>query len=271
MKQGERVDLSGVRLGVLERSLLLAASAPTLPTGMLIVAPEGTRSAQEGYLRAASKLERVGLLDRTHVPQARRAHDPRREAPVYWRGRFGIREDPTRRHIVRRVAVWASPFGERIRTVYRRELKAGRPIRWDPRVIAAAFRYAQEHPVVPYHRKRHVDAMAGYLTSADDGKAKLVEAHPESVLTQDDLERWHLAILVARRCNPTVGSAALWNAACEVLESDRTTEDLREATGTTALREARRSLPRLFDDRGLGMMVPMDPDLRRQILGLGGE
>ena len=50
--------LAGVRLGELERTLLMAA--PPLGTlgGLLIEAPEGTRSAQQGYLRAAKRSSR---------------------------------------------------------------------------------------------------------------------------------------------------------------------------------------------------------------------
>src|SRR5215208_348134 len=78
-----QADLTGVRLGVLERTLLMAA--PPLGTlgGLLIEAPEGTRSAQQGYLRAAHKLRHVELLEWVRVQQAIRAHDPRRERPVY--------------------------------------------------------------------------------------------------------------------------------------------------------------------------------------------
>ena len=113
-----QADLAGVRLGVLERTLLMAA--PPLGTlgGLLIAAPEGTRSAQQGYLRAARKLEHLLLLDCVRVRQAVRAHDPRRERPMYRRGRFWRREDRTRRQIVWRVVVWATPWGEGIRLAY---------------------------------------------------------------------------------------------------------------------------------------------------------
>jgi hypothetical protein len=105
-----QAELSGVRLGALERTLLMAA--PPLGTlgGLLIEAPDGTRSAQQGYLRAARKLEHVLLVECARVQRAVRAHDPRRERPVYRRGRFW-RVNPTRRQIVRRVVVWVTAPG----------------------------------------------------------------------------------------------------------------------------------------------------------------
>ena len=47
-------------MGELERTLLMTAPRLGSLAGMLIEAPERTRSAQQGYLRAAKKLEELG-------------------------------------------------------------------------------------------------------------------------------------------------------------------------------------------------------------------
>jgi len=69
-----------MRLGALERTLLVAAPRQGR-FGMLIDAPERTRSAQQGYLRAARKLERYGLIETVRVDFATRIPDPRRARP----------------------------------------------------------------------------------------------------------------------------------------------------------------------------------------------
>jgi hypothetical protein len=101
--------LEGIRLGKMERHLLLRAPHPETLFGLVLDAPD--RSVREQLRRASMKLERVGLLDRETMQLYVRARDPRRERLLFVDGRFCRRPDPTRAHAVRRNVVWKSPFG----------------------------------------------------------------------------------------------------------------------------------------------------------------
>ncbi len=79
---GRTSTFKGVRLGVLERTLLVYAPPPGTHGGLVIDAPEGTSSVQKGYLRAAKKLECLDLLRRVRLRASARARDPRRERPT---------------------------------------------------------------------------------------------------------------------------------------------------------------------------------------------
>ena len=252
-----QADLTGVRLGVLERTVLMAA--PPLGTlgGLLVEAPEGTRSAQQGYLRAARKLEHVRLVECVRVQQAIRAHDPRREWPVYRHGRFWRRGDSTRKQIVRRVVVWATPWGEGIRLAYGRELCAGLPIRWTKERTRRAERHAALQWRNPVDHNAAVDELRSRLLEPlDEPEERLAEAVPEDVRTGADRERWELAIAVARRSHPKAGSSALWDAACRVYRSRRSLATLTKQAGTGRRPRERPALR--FRRTDLGLIIPTE-------------
>ena len=130
--------LTGVRLGRHERFLLSHAGS-TLGIPPLVIDPaEAPRSTQQDLLRAAMKLESAGLIERHPVYKERRARDRRRERPHFHAGRFWTYTDPSRRHYVRRIAIWRTNFGEAILEEFLVELRLGRPIRWNDRRVARA-------------------------------------------------------------------------------------------------------------------------------------
>jgi hypothetical protein len=262
MAAGQHAPLTGTRLGELERTLLMAAPPLGSLLGLLVEAPEGTRSAQQGYLRAAKKLEGLGLVRRERVRQAVRAHDPRRERPLYQRGRFWHRGDTTRRQLVSRVVIWATLLGEGIRLVYERELRTRRPIRWTAQRIERARRYEATHWRDPLEHKAAVDAVAELLGSDRlEPEAELEELCPETVQSSGEHERWLLAVRAARRDHPSLGSAALWDRACALYDSDVSTDALAETVGR--LRPPADERPPLrFHRSELGTLVPTRPPPR---------
>lgn len=166
-------ELAGMRLGALERTLLV--NAPPLGTlgGLCIRAPEGTRSAQQAYLRASKKLAVAGLIHRKRVRQPTRASDPRRQHPVYRDGAFWHRRERTRAHRVARVFVWVTPFGAGIRMAYANELMSGRPIRWTRPKTEAARRYAAadwKDPVDQEVAERLLEERLGEASDSADAR-----------------------------------------------------------------------------------------------------
>jgi hypothetical protein len=224
--------LSGVRLGRVERSLLIEAPGPWRLCGMLIDAPEQTRSAQETYLRAARKLRSCGLVDLADVRQVRRANDPRRAEPFYRAGCFWLRPDSTRRHVVKRKVLWLTSFGEGIKLEYEHELRSGSPIRWTKHKVARAARHAERHPLRWADRVAAIDQMTADLSCADgtepdpDGAVEFV---PDFVASAEELERWRLAVRSAGAISPQLSSGSLYREACALYASAAPIEELRAA------------------------------------------
>ena len=249
--------LAGVRLGELERTLLMAA--PPLGTlgGLLIDAPEDTRSAQQGYLRAAKKLEAHRLIKREHVREATRAYDPRRERPLYHGGRFWIRAEASRRHLVRRVVIWATQFGEGIRRTYERELTSGRPIRWTARKIALAERFEAMTYSNPTDEKAARDELQARLSIEEEPEQGLREVRPKGVLDEAAEARWLSCVAIARREHPKLGSGRLWEAATKLFGSDASTRALVERASLLPQRPPDRP-PLRFRRHDLGMIIPTE-------------
>jgi hypothetical protein len=135
--------LHGVRLGRMERHLLLHAPRPDTPFGCIINAPD--RSVREQLRRGAAKLVSVRLLEQEKVRLYGRARDPRRKGLSFADGCFYTRADSTRAHMVSRNVVWQSPFGWQIVQRYWRQLKRGSSIRWDLLTVQHAYRVAERH------------------------------------------------------------------------------------------------------------------------------
>lgn len=225
--------LVGVRLGSLERTLFVAAPQPNFLLGMLVEPPAPTRTLQKAYLRAARSLAEKGLIEREQIPQQTRAVDPRRRKPFYRGGRFLLWADPTRRQLVRRTAIWATPFGEGIRLLYRSELQGARPIRWSQRDVDKAERYAVLHPLYPHNREAGVRDMSEMLCDQPKGDPESRETWPEEVTSDEDLCRWRFAVAIARRENRSLGDGSLWTVALELFSSDRAMDELASAAGMT--------------------------------------
>jgi hypothetical protein len=225
--------------------------------GLLIEAPEGTRSAQQGYLRAAKKLEAHRLVHREYVREATRAYDPRREHPLYRDGSFWIRAEASRRHLVRRVVIWATTFGEGIRRIYERELTTGLSIRWTSAKIARAERFEATTWRNPTDQEAARDELQAQL-SAEREEPELREIWPTGVRTDASRERWRSCVVLARREHPRLGSARLWEIACELLDSDVATSSLQERAGVLPRSTSERP-PLRFKRTGLGMVIPTGP------------
>jgi hypothetical protein len=101
---GER--LRGVRLGQMERWVLLQAAHPAAHQGLVLDEPD--RSAREQHRRAAKKLARISLLEIERMKIYTRARDLRRENLLYRHRRFWFYADPTRARPVQRNVVWLS-------------------------------------------------------------------------------------------------------------------------------------------------------------------
>jgi hypothetical protein len=259
-------DLRGVRLGALERTLL--TQAPRVERfGLLIDAPERTRSAQQGYLRAAKKLERHDLLRRARLKEGSRCRDRRRERPIYRRGQFWLPRDPTRRQILGRVAVWATPFGEAVRTIYSRELHNGLPIRWTAAKLVRAERLGDAVHRDTWEHEAVMNTMEdGFLAGADSDNPDLEETYPEDVETPDDLARWWVATRAVARAHPRAGSAALWAKTCRVYRSDEPLETLK-AKGDVREDWVPKRSPLRFTRGELGAIMPTDPQVARDSVG----
>lgn len=272
MRRAERNEarprLMGVRLGELERTLLLAAPPAATLGGLPIEAPEGTRSAQQGYLRAAKKLEELGLVQRRVIKQAIRAHDPRRERPTYRGGRFWYRSDPSRRQIVPRVFIWVTHFGEAVRRLYSYELTTRTSIRWTTEKIRMAERYAATRYTNQDDEQATVDEIRSRL-DAPEPQQRYVEAYPEEVKTKQDHKRWLLAVAVARRSQQKAGSAKVWDVACSLYRSRSSTASLQKKAKTRP--PAGDRPPLRFHRSELGVIHATDPDVAREWLRRYGQ
>lgn len=210
-------DLSGVRLGRVERALLLQAPPPFVHAGLVIVAPDRRRATQEALLRALGKLERVGLVDAYKLGRTLRAEDPRRARPVLCGRRFLRTPDGCRIHRTKTFVIWASPFGEAICTTFKLELQEGLRIRWDPKKIAAAHRYADAHRVDPYARSTDRSVIEQRMEEQHDvEEAKPREAFPLDPMDPGQIPRWHRCIAEAKKATRSRNSERVWKASTEL-------------------------------------------------------
>ncbi len=106
-------SLKGLKLGRLERRILLCASPPYEKPTTDLTRSE-TRSAKESWLRAVRKLVRYGLIGKSFIELDKKP----------WEGRGD--------NIV--AAVCLTVLGEAVVTALRPELEAGTPLRWDTRI-----------------------------------------------------------------------------------------------------------------------------------------
>ena len=215
---GQAHLLEGVRLGKMERDLLLRAPPPEALDGLVLDASDP--SVREQVRRASVKLERVGLLERAKAQSYVRARDPRRESLLFVEGRFYRHTDRSRAHAVRRNVVWQSAFGAEIVLRYRPQLHAGTAIRWDARTVRRAHAQAAERCIdksVRYEQivyREEVERDAVIL--ADVAENDLEVVIPGEVLTNSDRERWELAIAVAHHRDPQLDAGGLWEATREL-------------------------------------------------------
>jgi len=209
------------RLGTVGRQILLDAASPTAEVGFVVNAPRSQRTVAQSRLRAARRLAADGLIDLAHISEAASAHDPRRTHPFYKDGSFWLHPAARRRQYVRRALVWRTPLGEGVRLAFASELSSGRPIRWSPKKVAQAERYAADHPVSAAWRRERVRALDHLelekvvdLNRAEahyrSGSRMEVEYLPDYVVDDDDeTERWRAAVRAARRLHPKLGSGRL--------------------------------------------------------------
>ena len=221
--------LTGVRLGRRERWLLGWVPDAESIGGLSLEAPDAWR--QQTLLRASRKLERCGLLERHQGWKAVRVRDPRRERPLFDRGRFWVRDDTSRRHFSRRVVVWTTPFGDGIKAEFRVELDLERPIRWVDRRVAYAERQAESHPLNPGLHEARVarcdERRDPLLRDEEQGYEGRREYLPQGVRAEEEVERWRLAARIARKTHPNLGSARLLEAAVTIHGSSTSTGELR--------------------------------------------
>ena len=209
--------LRGVRLGKMERWLLLHAPGPDALFGLVLDEPDA--AVRDQLRRAACKLERVRLLEHERMQVYVRARDPRRERLVLHNGRLWLRTDSTRAHAVRRNVVWQSPFGFELVLRYRPQLATGTAIRWDRRTVMRAF----ERASVRSRDHRRVEIAAREEAERDEvilSDPVLVEpAVPQEVRSSGDLERWALAVAAAQERIPAGEPPAIWDLARELWAS----------------------------------------------------
>lgn len=232
--------LRGVRLGKMERWLLLNAPSPEALYGHPL--DEADRVIREQLRRASVKLERVGLVKRARMRVYVRARDPRAERLIFRDNGFWSREDPSRAHCVRRNVVWLTPFGFQIRLRYGAQLTSGAPIRWDPRTVRQArecvafLDETDRRTQLAYQEEMERDA----VILADPERRQLKPAVPAEIETEADLERWKLAVAVARHRDAVARRPEeLWEAALH----------LWSTVGAEALRSEHASIPSVQDTR----------------------
>jgi hypothetical protein len=225
--------LRNVRLGRLERHVLLHASHSDSLFGYVLDASDFGRSVQEGLLRAARKLSRVGLIEISSVLTAGRAYDPRRERPVYHAGGFFLYRSKTRRHLAHRKAVWRTPLGDQIVLRFHTQLSDGRPIRWrNRRTVYAEHAAYGRSPDYQARDAANAERREGLLDmDSKDGDDVLVPLVPSFVRSVEDHWRWSACIRAARRGNPKAGSMRLWEICHELFHGGLELEALVEIAG----------------------------------------
>ena len=136
--------LAGVRLGRMERDLLLRAPGPQTLFGLELDASDrSVREQTACVIEASARGPPAAGEDAVYG----RARDPRREGLLLRDGCFYRRTDPSRAHAVRRNVVWLSPFGLRDRPALPGQLRSGAAIRWDARIVERARSQARKHSV----------------------------------------------------------------------------------------------------------------------------
>jgi hypothetical protein len=222
-----------VRLGARERHILRSASPPEDLGGWPI--DGGTRRAgHEAMLRAARKLERVGLIETETVPVEMRAKDPRRERLIYRDGCFWERVDPTRRQIVYRRRAWRSQLGEAILEAYPHELHGRDPVRWDERAVRAEQFARRREPghLIRQRLRAQAAGAAGppyrpFLSEIRNSESLRGPKYPEFVTTSSERSRWDASAYVAGTRQPSrLEPEALWHIACEIYHSDEGLDEL---------------------------------------------
>ena len=249
--------LTGMRLGRQER-LLLESAGSTLGITPTLIDLEAPQSTQQGLLRAAMKLESAGLIERHPVYKERRARDLRRERPHFHAGRFWTYSDPSRRLYVRRVAILRTNFGEAILQEFLPELRLGRPIRWDDHRVARAEARARQHtPDYTMNRDRveqQDDRFRERQLEEEEARDQRREYLPPAVRSREDQQRWLLAVGLARREKPNLGSERLLQAALELYGSALSSEELRARLGP------RRRSPELIHNALGGWRLLQQPE-----------
>jgi hypothetical protein len=227
--------LTDVQLGRHERFLLNHAGSVTGITPLVIDPAEAPRSTRQGLLRAAMKLESAGLIERHPVSKECRARDQRRERPHFHADRFWTYTDPSRRHYVRRIAIWRTSFGEAILREFLVELRLDRRIRWDDRRVARAEARACQHTSdYTMNRDRleqQDDRFRERQLGEEEAREERREYLPPAVRSPEDQQRWLLAVGLARREKRSLGSERLLQVALELYGSARSSEELRAQLG----------------------------------------
>jgi len=217
--------LKGVRLGKIERALLRRAPSPNNYPGLALATKDFPRAVAEGTLRSARKLRDCGLVDLEIVRVPTRAPDPRRERPVYRGGAFYQHEEPTRWHVRLQSAIWRTPLGWGVESVYHEALVDGRPIRWTDsrlkKVMKAARR--EEHYVSHAGRRSWLEEFEQEVRDrVEQETPKPRIAEPPEVRTTVDRLRWRDAVACAVRASRKGAegdSDSLWSAAREFYNS----------------------------------------------------
>jgi hypothetical protein len=253
--------LQGIKFGVNDRTLLLAAPAPHA-LGMVVRMPGGTRSDHAVLQRSARKLRDLGLLYHERMSEEVFTHDPRLERPLYGGGRFWLAEEPMRRRVVRRTVVWITPLGEGLRMIYQHELRTGQARRWDLKKIQLARRYAELHRVSPTVRESAIAQTATLLgpDPTDEPHPRLREAHPPEVRNAFQLERWRCASVSAAEEAQSRDPLVLWDAALALYRSDLPDKQLGPSVRRA---QQRRGKPPKFRNTLAGS-IPNDPGRRRR-------
>ena len=225
-----KTPLAGLRLGKVERELLLAAARSNRAIGAVVNYPKTDPAVAAARLRAARKLRAAGLLELERIPQPGRVRDRRREQPIYQGGCFWLHADPVRTHVHRRVVMWRTPLGDGVRIFFDRELTTpGSRIRWDDARGEKVHRYAEANEVPPGRRGAMLkeatraldrgptlDEVEGRLQDSTASGPVRSEYFPEAVEEAGEEERWRAAVREARRAQPKAGSAKLLAAAEEL-------------------------------------------------------
>ena len=226
--------LKGTRLGRHERFLLSHAGSSQGITPLEIDPAEAPRSTRQGLLRASMKLESAGLIERHQLYKEQRVRDRRRERPHFHADRFWTYADPSRRHYVRRIAIWRTSFGEAILREFRVELRLARAIRWSDRRVARAETCARHLPdaePIDILVEERDDRFQELDLEAEEAREERREYLPPAVRSPQDQQRWLLAVGLARREKPNLGSERLLRVALELYGSALPTEELRALLG----------------------------------------
>ncbi len=212
-------SLQGVRLGVMERWVLLHAPEPTALRGLPLEADD--RSVREQQRRASNTF----LLEREKVQTYVQARDPRREQLTFRDGEFWRWERGTRRHAVQRTYVWLSPLGWEISRRYRRLLEAGLPVRWDPIIVREVQQAAARNYPSGYFRTERRDYIRELQAEMHDAAAVLgiskvrqQVAYPDGIQSAAERARWRAAALVAHDRATTADAEDAWSLALTLYE-----------------------------------------------------